>query len=88
MITASELERELATMARLARRLMPPLNARPTLFHEQKYALIEFADRLLERVRDVAAPDRVFRSPQVDAKLSEVRAGGRTIPIERRVARA
>lgn len=88
MITASELERELANLGHLARRLMPPLNQRPHLFHESKSELIGATQRLLDRVRGVAPPDRSFRARQVDTGLAAVRSGGRAIPIERRTPSA
>lgn len=87
MITASELERELKTLHGLSQRLMPPLNERPHIFHEQKYALIEFTARLLERIRGVNEPDRSFCTRQVDVGHTAVRHNGRSIPVERRATR-
>jgi hypothetical protein len=84
MLTQTELERELSDLGRLARRLMPPLAHKPHLFHESKAELIEATQRLLDRVRGVAAPDRSIRTKQIDAGAKHVCAGGgRIIPIQR-----
>lgn len=84
MISASELERELAAIARLARRLMPPLSRNPHLFHESKAELIEAAEKLRDRVRGVAAPGHSFRAEaSTDTHLRSLRVAGRAIPIER-----
>ena len=84
VITTSELERELQNLGRLARRLMPPLAQKPHLFHESKAELIEAAQRLLDRVRGIAAPDRSFRTAQADTGIAVICRHGRVIPIERR----
>ena len=86
MITASELERELASLHRLAYRLMPPLNRRPHLFHESKAELIEAIARLQERLGGVGRAEHSFCSDQVDAGHSVLRMNGRDIPVGRRRA--
>jgi hypothetical protein len=83
-LATAELERELKALQLLARRLMPPLNRKPHIFHETKAELIEGIGRLLDRLRGVAAPDRTFRAAQRDEGHSLLRMKGRTIPVERR----
>jgi hypothetical protein len=87
VITASDLERELEQLASLARRLMPPLNHRPHLFHDQKDALVRGIVALLERSRGAPAPQHAFRAAQRDLGASHILTRGRVIPIERRSAR-
>ena len=85
MMTASELEGELRTLLGLARRLMPPLNHRPELFHEQKSALERGVKDLMERCGfGIAASPRAFSSATSDSGVRAVQSGGRAIPVERR----
>jgi hypothetical protein len=85
MLTAAELERELATLLGLARRLMPPLSRRPELFHEQKDALARGIDGLMRRCGfAVPATPRAFTAPLGDSGARSVQNGGRVIPVERR----
>lgn len=85
MITTSELERELKTLLYLVHRLMPPLNERPHIFHEQKDALGRGVIDLMDKCGFRPPPSpRAYASAHVDAGGSHVLAGGRSIPIERR----
>lgn len=82
MITASELEREFATLVGMIRRLSPPLSQRPALFLEQKDALAKYVEQLRDRA--CGSAPLAIRVPQVDTGLTAVRQHGRVIPVERR----
>ena len=81
MLSAADLERRLRELHGLALRLQPPLNQRPHIFHEQKYALIEALAQLLV---DVGAGGHSFCAGQVDEGRDLLVLRGRKIPVERR----
>jgi len=84
-LSAAELERELKELHGLARRLQPPLNERPHLFHEQKDAFVRAIGGLIERCGFTApASPRIFRAAVGDDGARSVRVAGRDIPIQRR----
>ena len=88
VIAASELERELKVLRGLADRLMPPLNQRPHIFHEQKDALTRGIEALMARCGfGVPKSPRSFCAEQRDTGAARIAVKGRAIPIERRRSR-
>jgi hypothetical protein len=83
VISASDLLSELQTLLALSHRLMPPLNERPHIFHEQKSALSSAIMTLIEKLRGVHVTDRTFRADQVDSGASQITIGNRVIPVRR-----
>ncbi len=88
MITASELERELKELLHNVHRLMPPLNERPHLFHEQKDALGRAVINLMDKCGFRPPPSpRAYRTPQADTGITSILGPTGRIPVERRNVR-
>jgi hypothetical protein len=83
-LTTSELVGELEQLLGMIHRLSPPLNRRPALFLEQKDALGNHVVVLIRRMGGSLRTPTSFGAPQRDAGADRVRAGGRSIPVERR----
>lgn len=84
MLTASELERELAAVVGMIRKLSPPLSHKPHLFLEQKDELAHYVERLRDAHAGRAPSERFFTTPARDTGLTRVRHSGREIRVERR----